>query len=102
MDKDSTTIANMRDTVNPDISKQSDSNHTKKGFARILVNLSTSHKVLKNLKVRAHIQRWLTHCMKQARGCADHLSCDLLKMKIVPHLYGKYIISSNKHSESIA
>lgn len=47
VDNDSTTIAKVQDTVNPDISKKSDSNHRKKSFIRILVNLTTSHKVIK-------------------------------------------------------
>lgn len=66
-------------------------------IARILVNRSTSHKVLKKLKVISHIERCFTYCVKQAKGCADLLSSDLLKIKIVTHLYGKNKISSNKH-----
>lgn len=66
-------------------------------IARILVNRSTLHKVLKKLKVRSQITRYFTYCVKQAKGCADQLSSDLLKMKIVTHLYGKNKISSNKH-----
>lgn len=66
-------------------------------IARILVNRRTLHKVLKKLKVRSHIERCFTYCVKQAKGCADQLSSNLLKMKIVTHLYGKNKISSNKH-----
>lgn len=51
----------------------------------------------KKLKVRSQITRYFTYCVKQAKGCADQLSSDLLKMKIVTHLYGKNKISSNKH-----
>ena len=47
MDNDSTTIARVRATVDPNISKKADSNHTKKGFTGSLVSLSTTHKVLK-------------------------------------------------------
>lgn len=74
MDNDSTTIAIVRATVDPDTSITSDSNYTKKGSTSSLVNLSTSHKVLKNLKVRSHIESCFTYCVKQAKGFTDQLS----------------------------
>ena len=48
MDNDSTTIARLRATVDPDIKKKADINHTKKGFTGSLVELGNTHKVLKN------------------------------------------------------
>lgn len=50
MDNDSTTIARVKAQINPNISKRSDSNHTKKGFTGALVELSSAHKVLRNVK----------------------------------------------------
>jgi hypothetical protein len=57
MDNDSTTIARVRATVDPNITKRSDRNHTKKGLTGALMELANSHKVLKNQKVRGHIER---------------------------------------------
>ncbi|XP_062590039.1 uncharacterized protein LOC134251653 [Saccostrea cucullata] len=61
MDNDSTTIARLRATVDPDIKKKVDSNHMKKGFTGSLVEISNTHKVLKNVKVRTHIERCFTY-----------------------------------------
>ncbi|XP_062570283.1 uncharacterized protein LOC134232355 [Saccostrea cucullata] len=46
MDNDSTTMARVKDNVDPNMSKRSDSNHTKKGFTGALVELSSNNKVL--------------------------------------------------------
>ena len=43
MDNDSTTIARLRATVEPDIKKKADINHTKKGFTGSLVTLRDDH-----------------------------------------------------------
>ena len=87
MDNDSTTIVRLRATVDPDIKKKADINHTKKGFTGSLVELSNTHKVLKNFKVRTDIERCFTYCVHQAEEDSEKLASDL--RKIVPHLYGK-------------
>ena len=51
MDNDSTTIPRIKATVDSNITKRSDSNHTKKGFTGALYDLGSTHKVLKNSKV---------------------------------------------------
>ena len=86
MDNDSTTIARVRATVDPNIKKKCDSNHTRKGFTSKLIELSNIHKVLKNVKVRGHIERCFMYCVKQKQGHPIQLDEDL--QKIVPHLYG--------------
>lgn len=89
MDNDSTTIARVKATVDPTIKKKSDSNHTRKGFTGSLIELSKTHKALKNNRVRLHIERCFMYCVKQNSGKSTQLAKDL--KLIVPHLYGKII-----------
>lgn len=89
MDNDSTTIARVKATVDPNITKKSDSNHTRKGFTGKLVDMSTTYRVLKNVKVRGHIERCFMYCVKQRQGSPTQLQEDL--QTIVPHLYGVYV-----------
>lgn len=88
MDNDSTTIARVKVQVNPNISKRSDSNHTKKGFTSALVELSSAHKVLRNVKVRGHMERCVMYCIQQNKDNPSQLETDL--RNIVPHLYGEH------------
>lgn len=88
MDNDSTTIARVKATVDPAITKKSDSNHTRKGFTGSLVELGNTYKVLKNNRVRSHIERCFMYCVKQNSGNSTKLADDL--NKIVPHLYGEH------------
>ncbi|XP_062566154.1 uncharacterized protein LOC134228511 [Saccostrea cucullata] len=88
MDNDSTTIARVRATVDPTITKKSDSNHTRKGFMGSLVELGNTYKVLKNNRVRSHIERCFMYCVKQNSGNSTKLAEDL--KNIVPHLYGEH------------
>lgn len=60
MDNDSTTIAKVKATVSPNIEKRADRNHTKKGFAGALLELGNTHKLLKNPKLRSHIERFVS------------------------------------------
>lgn len=46
MDKDFTTLSRVKASVNPIISKKSDSNHTKKRLTGNLIELSNQHKML--------------------------------------------------------
>ena len=89
MDNDSTTIARVKATVNPNIRKKSDSNHTKKGFTGALVELSSTHKALRNIKVRGHIEKCFMYCVQQHQDNPAQLKTGL--DNIVPHLYGKRI-----------
>lgn len=89
MDNDSTTIARVKATVDPNIRKKCDSNHTRKGFTGKLVDMSNTFKALKNVKVRGHVERCFMYCVKQNQGKSTQLEEDL--QKIVPHLYGMYI-----------
>lgn len=86
MDNDSTTIARVKAPVNPNISKRSDSNHTKKGFTGALVELSSAHKVLRNVKVRGHMELCFMYCIQQNKDNPSQIETDL--RNIVPHLYG--------------
>jgi hypothetical protein len=87
MDNDSTTLARVKAVVNPNISKKSDSNHTKTGFTGNLVDLSNKHKVLRNVKVMSHIERCFMYCVRQNENNEQRLKND--PRTIVPHLYGK-------------
>lgn len=90
MDNDSTTIARVKATVDPNIRKKCNySNHTRKGFTGKLVDMSNTFKALKNVKVRGHVERCFMYCVKQNQGKSTQLEEDL--QKIVPHLYGMYI-----------
>lgn len=88
MDNDSTTIARVKATVYPAITKKSDSNHTRKGFTGSLVELGNTYKVLKNNRVRSHIERCFMYCVKQISGNSTKLADNLNKK--VPHLYSKF------------
>lgn len=88
MDNDSTTIARVKATVDPNIRKKCDSNHTRKGFTGKLVDMSNTFKALKNVKVRGHVERCFMYCVKQNQGKSTQLEEDL--QKIVPHLYGEH------------
>lgn len=76
MDNDSTTIARVKATVDPNIRKKCDSN---------------TFKALKNVKVRGHVERCFMYCVKQNQEKSTQLEEDL--QKIVPHLYAMYIYS---------
>lgn len=86
MDNDSTTIARVKSTVDQNITKRCDSNHTRKGFTASLIELSKAHKLLRNTKVRSHIERCFTYSISQNKGQPEQLA-DALS-SIVPHLYG--------------
>nr|XP_034337052.1 uncharacterized protein LOC117692638 [Crassostrea gigas] len=88
MDNDSTTIARVKATVDPNIRKKCDSNHTRKGFTGKLLDMSNTFKALKNVKVRGHVERCFMYCFKQNQGKSTQLEEDL--QKIVPHLYGEH------------
>ncbi|XP_048749762.1 uncharacterized protein LOC125647095 [Ostrea edulis] len=88
MDNDSTTIARVKSTVDKSITKRCDSNHTKKGFTASLIELSKTHKLLRNTKVRTHIERCFTYSVSQNRGEPEQLAKGL--SSIVPHLYGDH------------
>ncbi|XP_055999188.1 uncharacterized protein LOC125656742 [Ostrea edulis] len=88
MDNDSTTLARVKASVNPNISKKSDSNHTKKGFTGSLIELSNQYKVLRNVKVRGHIERCFMYCVHHNKSKEKQLQDDL--KNIVPHLYGEH------------
>lgn len=98
MDNDSTTIARLRTTVilmsGSDIKKKADSNHTKKGFTGSLLEMSSINKVLKNVKVRAHVERCFMYCVRQAAENSEKLASDL--KKIVQHLYGNNTLNCNE------
>lgn len=87
MDNDSTTIARLRATVDSTISKQADKNHTKKGFTSSLFDLINSYKILKNTKVRGHIEKCFIYCISQNKGQPKAIADGL--QRIVPYLYGK-------------
>ena len=88
MDNDSTTMAKIRAEVDPSVNKKADRNHTKKSFTGALIELSNSHKTLRNVKVRTHIDRCFAYCLQQHQGNPEQLGKAL--EAIVPHLYGNF------------
>lgn len=89
MDNDSTTIAKVKATVSPNIEKRADRNHTKKGFTGALLELGNTHKLLKNPKLRSHIERCFTYCIQQNRVKPNSLKLNLAKLF---HIYMVSII----------
>lgn len=87
MDNDSTTVARVKATVDGDIEKRPDKNHTRKSFTSTLYELSRTHKELKNNKLRNHIEKCFMYCISQNRDRPEELKNGL--MTIVPHLFGK-------------
>ena len=65
IDNDSTTIARVKAIVNPNIKRKSDSNHSEKGVTGALVELSSTHKALRNIKARGHIEECFIYCVHQ-------------------------------------
>ncbi|XP_061183916.1 uncharacterized protein LOC133192080 isoform X3 [Saccostrea echinata] len=88
MDNDSTTIARVKSTVDKNIRKQCDSNHTKKGFTASLIELSKTQKLLRNTKVCSHIERCFSYSISQNKGQREQLAIGL--SSIIPHLYGEH------------
>lgn len=74
MDNDSATTARLRASVDPDIKKKPYINHTKKGFPGSLVELSNTHRVLKKLKVRTHIEWCFTYYVHQAEENSENMA----------------------------
>ena len=91
MENDSTKVSRVRATIDPAIKKKSDSNYTRKGFTGSVIEFRKTHKVLKNTRVRRHIERCFMYCVKQNRVNSTKLAKGLLL--IVPHLYGTCKIS---------
>lgn len=87
MDNDSTTIARARASIDPDLKKKSDRNHTIKSLVNMLIDLSTTHKKLKNPKLRNYLVRCIMYAIHQNQGNPTDLCSNL--QQIVPHSYGK-------------
>ena len=90
MDNDSTTITRVRATVDANLQKKSDQNHTKKTLVGDLMELSSRHRNLKNKKVRDYITRCFMYAMLQNQENPEQLTANL--KQIVPHIYGKNLI----------
>ena len=86
MDNDSTTIARAKATIDPELKKKSDQNHTKKSVINSLMDLSTTHKQLKNQNVRGYLGRCVMYAILQNQGNPMELSANL--KQIIPHTYG--------------
>ena len=82
MDNDSTTIARLRATVDPDIKQKKlmlISIIQRKDLLAVWLNSA-----LKNFKVRTHIERCFTYCVHQAEENSEKLAIDLRK---IVHIY---------------
>ena len=87
MDNDSPTVARVKATVDSDIEKRPDKNHTRKSLTSTLYELSRTHKELKNNKLRNCIEKCFMYCISQNRDWSEELKNGL--RTIVPHLFGK-------------
>lgn len=87
MANDSTTIARVKATVDPVITKNSDGNHTRKRFKGSLVELGNTYKVLKNNRVRSHIERCFMYCVKQNSDNSILPGVVTYEVNMVPFFY---------------
>ena len=69
-DDDTTTIAKIKQSVNPDIKKKSDKNHVKKNIGNALYSLRNKHKKLQNPKIFKYLQKCLDYMLAQNQGDA--------------------------------
>ena len=88
MDNDTTTIARLRATVDPDILKMTDQNHTKKSIGSTLIEMSDKHKILRSHKTRGYFIRNIMYALGQNQGDEEGIRGRL--KEIVPHAYGMY------------
>lgn len=72
MDNDSTTIQRVR-ALHGQVSKLSDTNHTKKGIVSALYELNTKHKELKNSKTVNYIAKLVMYGIQQKQKTVKHL-----------------------------
>ena len=87
MDNDSTTIQRVR-ALHGQISKLSDTNHTKKGIVSALYELNKKHKELKNSKTVNYISKLVMYAMQQKQRDVSVLRARL--RQIVPHIFGDH------------
>lgn len=70
-DDDTTTLARIKQNVNPSIKKKSDKNHVKKNIGNALYSLRNKHKKLQNPKVFKYLQKCLDYMLAQNQGNSD-------------------------------
>lgn len=84
-DEDSTTIARLRASVNPEIEKLSDNNHLKKLFGNALYNLRSSHSSL-TVTIIKYIQKCFNYAVAQGKGNPRQIAEDI---RAIPgHIHG--------------
>lgn len=86
MDNDCTTLAHIHATIDKNLKKKTDTNHTKKSIVNALIEMSTKHKQLKNIKLRNYIVRSIMYTLQQNQGNAAVIEQTL--KQITPHMYG--------------
>jgi hypothetical protein len=87
MDDDATTIARLRKAVSHDITKWSDTGHTKKHVQNALYTIAKNHKQLTAGVIKA-ILRWFSYAMAQNKGNAHAFKMTV--NQIVPHAFGDH------------
>jgi len=87
MDNDSTTIQRVR-AVHGNITKLSNTNHTKKGIINALYELKKSHKELCSSKTVNYIAKMIMYGVHQKQG--DVLGLRGRLEQIVPHVFGDH------------
>lgn len=70
-DNDTTTIARIKQNVNPSIKKMSDKNHVKKNIGNALYSLRNKNKKLQKPKVFKYLQKCLDYMLAQNQGNSD-------------------------------
>lgn len=66
-DDDTTTIARIKQNVNPSIKKKSDKNHVKKNIGSALYSLRNKHKKLQNPKVFKYLQKCVDYIQPRTK-----------------------------------
>ncbi|XP_077988114.1 uncharacterized protein LOC144442609 [Glandiceps talaboti] len=95
MDDDSTTIAKLHAEVRPDIVKNKDNNHTKKGFANKLYKLKEQKGYCQlSTKVINYLQKCFNYAVTQNHGNPEGLKKNL--QAIMPHSFGDHMKCDRK------
>lgn len=87
MDDDSTSIAKVRNEVNPSVTKANDSNHLKKSFTSKLYAISKKHRSL-NFSLISHLGKCFMYAIKQNENDSENIAKSL--KSITPYIFGDH------------
>ncbi|XP_052103081.1 uncharacterized protein LOC127736559 [Mytilus californianus] len=93
MDDDTTTMARLRQEVDHDVIKRSDSNHFRKNFTGDLLQLHQKHKRNISTSVTDYFVKDMLYVIKQNKGDVENLKFTI--DAIVPHAFGDHSLCSS-------